>query len=136
MHEIETWITEAAITLAIPFKRRTPEEGRDLVRSARAIFVEGDPRSWWLALKLPFKQFSSDEIGLTEVLPSRDGTCLLIPETDTEDLPVYEIEAKNVGSIIGECPYFEYYVLAQDLRWLVTESDHNIFFVCERPSTT
>lgn len=80
------------------------------------------------------QQVPSDEIRLTEVLPSRDGTCFLIPETDTEDLAVYEIDARNVEAVIRECPYFEYYVVAQDFSWLVSESDHNVFFVCEPPS--
>lgn len=134
MHdEVETWIAEAATTLGITLRRQAPEVERDLVRNARSIFVEDNPRVWWLALKLPFKQYPSDEMRLTELLPNKDGTCWLIPETDTEGLPVYEIDAKSVESLLKECPYFEYYVLAKDLNWLVAETDHNVFFVCERP---
>ncbi|MCW5964066.1 MAG: hypothetical protein KIT83_08505 [Bryobacterales bacterium] len=133
MHEIETWISEAATTLGLPLKRKAPEEGREVVKIARDIYVEDDPRVWWLRLKLPSKQVPAEELGLTEVLPSREGTCWLIPETDAEELPVYEFDAKNVERVIRECPYFEYYVLAQDFSWLVAESDHNVFFVCERP---
>lgn len=56
MHEIETWITEAAATLGIPLRRQVPEVGSQVVRNARTIFVEDNPRVWWLALKLPFNR--------------------------------------------------------------------------------
>jgi hypothetical protein len=136
MHEIETWITEAARANNLPLRRISPAEGSALVRNAQAIFVEDDPRRWWLSLKLPYTQTTCGEAALTDLLPSTDGTCLLLPETDTADLPVYEVDARHVEALIKDCPYFEYYVLAKDLSWLVAESDHNVFFVCEQPSTT
>jgi hypothetical protein len=133
MHEIETWINEAATATDIAVARQPSDVARNLLNNARTAFVQDNPRAWWLALRPPFKQFLSDEIGLTDVLPSTDSTCYLVPETETEELPVYEIDAKSVEVLLKECPYFEYYVFAKDLSWLVTEPDHNVFYVCERP---
>jgi hypothetical protein len=133
MHEIESWLTEAAAALGVLIRRATPEEARELVRQARAIFVEGDPRVWWLGLKLPFKQFPANQMQLSDVLPSSEGSCWLFPETDANEFGVYEIDARNVESVLQECAYFEYYVLARNLSWLVAESDHSLVFVCERP---
>jgi hypothetical protein len=60
---------------------------------------------------------------------------MLIAETGcTDGLPVYSVQAHSVSALLDECPYFEYYIVAEDFSWLVTESDHNVLFVC-RPQT-
>ena len=52
-----------------------------------------------------------------------------MPETEDGAL-VYELSATDVERLLAGCPYFEYYLLAPDLSWLVAESDHNVYFVC------
>lgn len=132
MHEIEEWLNQAATALGFSLRRKEPEEGRQIVEKAKADFVDGDPRAWWLSLKLPCKQYSSENTRLADLIPKNSPTCLLIPETDSKDLPVFEIDSEQIESLLKECPYFEYYVMAPDFGWLAAESDHNVFFVCER----
>lgn len=132
MHEVERWIHQAAAALSDEIERQTPAASKMIVERARSIFVSGDPRAWWMALKLPFRELQSSGIGLTAVLPSVEGSCWLIPEIEGTDLSVFKLGARVVESLINECPFFEYYVLADDLAWLVAESDHNVFYVCER----
>ena len=58
------------------------------------------------------------------------GSCWLIPDTETEWLPVYEIDAGDVEKLIDDCPGFEYYVVAKDFSWLVVETHHDQYYVC------
>lgn len=131
MHEIERWIVDAAATLAVVIERQPPELSKAIIEEARSNFVLGNPRAWWMSLKPPVRQFQSETVGLTSVLPSAEGGCWFIPETDREDVAVFRLEAGIIRSLLDGCPFFEYYVLADDLRWLVCESDHNVFYVSE-----
>ena len=132
MHEIGRWILEAAGSLGIVCRRVPGREAEQIVCMARSHFVDGNPRSWWLSPKLPFQQFSSERFSLIEILPSKSGPCWLVPETETAALPVFEVAADKVESILAGSSYFEYYLLAHDLSWLLIESDHNIYYVCQR----
>jgi len=132
MHEIESWIDAAAKASGLVIEKQPAPAAREIVEKAQAVFVDDNPRSWWLSLKLPSRQLDSDKVGLTEVLPNVEGTCWFVPETESEEQPVYRVATQDLEVLIKECPFFEYYVLGQDLSWLVAESDHNTFYVCER----
>lgn len=69
MHEIEEWLNQAATALGFSLRRKEPEEGRQIVEKAKADFVDGDPRAWWLSLKLPCKQYSSENTRLADLIP-------------------------------------------------------------------
>ncbi len=82
MQEIQRWINDAADRLGINLEAQSKIVSQEIVNSALATFVENTPRVWWLSLKLPSEQFSSETMRLSEVLPSQDGECWLVIESD------------------------------------------------------
>ena len=131
MSEIEEWLADASVTLGLAIRKLPADEANSVYRQAQAQYVVGNPRVWWLALKGPCDHYDSSSTSLRDVLPDRNGAVLLIPETDDTPL-VYEIDAAHLDAILDECPLFEYNVVHPSLRWLVAESDHNVFFVCRQ----
>jgi len=129
-HEIERWIEDAAINAGFLVERLPAAVAADIILKARSQFVSGNPRIWWMSLACKSEQFDSTKYELADILPERVGKCWLIPETESEDLPVYSIDLSQLPELLEECPYFEYYVLGSDFGWLVLESDHNVYFVC------
>lgn len=132
MHEIDLWIQDAVSLLGVSFMYADREQAQDLLREARSTYVENNPRVWWLSLKLAYKQISSDTSSMTSILREYKGDCWFVPETETEEVLVYKASISSIEKVLAECPFFEYYVLADDLSWLLIESDHNMFFFCER----
>ena len=102
----------------------------EVEREARRRFVIGDRRSWWLSLSGASEQYDSSTTDLNDVMPASSGPCWFIPETGEVNLPVFLIDASTVRVILGECPFFEYYVGSPTFEWMVAESDHNVFFLC------
>lgn len=131
MHEIEQWIEEAARSQNLSL-RKLPERDAILVEdAARAHYVRDHPCVWWLGLSKPISQrYDSRSVNLLSVVLQKTGTCRLIPETESEHLPVYEVEVSQVEMIIRECPFFEYNLVAMNFSWLVVETDHNEFYIC------
>ena len=130
MSEVELWIEAAAQRLGVDVKRLNEQAANALVSSLKERYVRGNPRVWWLDLAVAFTTHDSSKLRLSSVLPSLDGEALLIPETEGEELPVYQTYAAALEELIVACPYFEYYVAGGKLEWLVIESDHNVFYVC------
>lgn len=129
--ELETWIDEAAATLGISLERLTQNDALLVTEEVRARFVNGSPRVWWLGLKTPYIYYDSDTTRLSQVLPELAGKLFFIPESDDEDpLPVFRIEASDIESLIDECPFFEYYVVDSNKSWLVAETEHDVFIIC------
>ena len=87
-----------------------PGEAKRIVETARARFVRGSPRAWWLDLAVDCAQYDSTTTTLPQVLPVAAGKVWFIPETEQADLPVYELNVDDLMSVIAECPYFEYYI--------------------------
>jgi hypothetical protein len=132
MHEIETWITEAASNLGIPIRKLTNGEAESVLHEAMSRYVKmADPRSWWLSLARPIDEhYDRRLVKLSSILPTTTGTVWFIPETDARHLPVYEMEVGLVEKLIDDCPGFEYNVVAKDFSWLVIETDHDQYYVC------
>lgn len=129
-HEIEHWIEDAAINAGFSIERLPKAVAATITLKARSQFVSGNPSAWWMSLSRECEQYDSTKHKLVDVLPEPTGQCWLIPETDSEDLPVYSIELSQLSELLGECPYFEYYVVGSDFGWIVLESHHNVYFVC------
>jgi hypothetical protein len=131
MTEIERWINEAAVNLKVQLNRLPKETAVEFVKSVRARFVRGNPRVWWLDWALPCVQYDASKATLSELMPKNAGIVFLVPELDDgSELPVYKVPASEVEGLLNECPFFEYYVVEQGQHWLVTETDHGMFFVC------
>lgn len=134
MSEIAAWLSEASKDLSLALRELPPTEAGQLYETAKGIYVRGNPRAWWLDLALPCEQFDSSKTTLSNVVPVKVGKVWLLPETEREPI-AYEVDdVADLEKLLAECPYFEYYVLAHDLTWLVAESDHNVYFVCRAPS--
>ena len=142
MSEIEAEIDDAVRAAGIEagrWRKLPLEQAREICLAVRSRFVDGDPRAWWLTLKRPFESHSLPQGDGFRVIqtyvPVADERCLLIPDTDEADFPVYEVAVSDVSQVLSECQYFEYYLVGERLDWLVTETEHNAVIVV-RPSSS
>jgi hypothetical protein len=91
-----------------------------------------------MSLKYPFESFDYSEGGgfedLVRHVPEGEESCWLIPETEEEKLPVFDAEISCISRLLGECSYFEYYLVGKRFDWLIAENDHNQVIVSEVPS--
>ncbi len=111
------------------FRQCDPALARRVVSAAKATFVAGDPRAWWMSLKYSFESFDyPDAQGyskITQHLPKGVEKCWFIPETEEHDLPVFDIAASRIVEILSQCSCFEYYLVGKDYEWVLIENDHN-----------
>jgi hypothetical protein len=133
-NEIETWIDDAAASLGLLIERLPVEDAAEVETKARSQFVIGNPRAWWMSPSRCCDHFDSTTHELVEILPKKTGKAWFIPETEASSLPVYSIDLILLPQLLEECPHFEYYIVSPDFKWLVSESDHNIYFVCRTDS--
>jgi hypothetical protein len=127
--EAEAWLDAAGRNLNIPIRKLPLESAASVYMEAQSRYVIGNPSAWWMDLSRPCAHYDSSTTSLSDVLPAREGQVFLIPESNAVPV-VYEIEAAHLEAILADCPYFEYYIVDLNFRWLVAESEHNVFFVC------
>jgi hypothetical protein len=127
--EIQRWVETAIRRLNIDARPVDASTARAIISAAKAKFVAGNPRAWWMNLKIPSKRYSLAHYGLDEVIPTNERNYWFIPETEDEYAPVFDLDLSAIKAILLECPLFEYYVLHKEYRWLVAESDHNELYV-------
>jgi hypothetical protein len=88
----------------------TPE-ARQIVAKAKAAFVSGNPRAWWMSLQAEPNILSSKGRTVGQVLPACGRTHWFIPETESNDLPVFDLSCSEIEAVLEVCPCFEYYVI-------------------------
>ena len=130
MHEIEKWLRDAARENGVMLRKLSEEEAKLVEATAHDRFVRGSPRVWWLGLEGNCESYNSASVKLSNVIPDTSGTCWLLPETDETNLPVYEVDVSQVPKLIQDSPFFEYNLVAKDFRWLIAESEHDVYFLC------
>jgi hypothetical protein len=66
---------------------------------------------------------------LPELLPSIHEPCwfMVLPESP-EIAPIFETTPEVAIQIMGECSFFEYCLIAKDMRWLLCESHHSVVY--------
>lgn len=97
----------------------------ELLKTIQDIFVIGNPRVWWLSLKfVPAKLSGQNEFEYIEISKyfDQDSICYFITELD--EIHVFQSKIKFIGEVIGECSFFEYYVVDDKKEKFVCETDH------------
>ena len=126
MTELECEL-KAACKLAVIQTEGIPNRA-EILQTIKDKFVKGDPRAWWTSLNYPpqIHEFEGNTgyLHLEELMSSSDEDVWFIADEDNEFMHLYEMPLKKAKDVIGACRYFEYYVVAKDLSWLMAENDH------------
>lgn len=136
MSSVNQWVEEAIEILHFPAAELQETEAvvvLRLIQEIRQRFIRGNPRAWWLSLKVPFTTYvienrydiSGSVDYLVEVLPSKESFYFFIPENETGEYRVFQATLSAIKKILLECPFFEYYLLPPNLSWLLCENDHH-----------
>lgn len=133
MSELTNMIEEVVRDFNLQLQRCMPVESHEIVEKARAVFVVDDPRVWWLDLRWKPTRCPSENASIDSVVPAGCRTAWFIVEDGTRGLPVYEATPGDVEVIRKNGPAFEYYYVDKDFRWMIVETDHDEFMVCELP---
>lgn len=132
---IRQLIEEFALTEQM--RELAQDEARQVLATAKDLFVRGNPRSWWLSLKVPAQAVQYPDatgyLHLADHLIGADQRFWFIPELETDDLPVFDATLDAVTELLRESPFFEYYVLSKDYRQLLIENDHNQVLLARLP---
>lgn len=133
--DIRQIIQELSLTRQL--RELDAEEARQVLTTAKSLFVRGNPRSWWLSLKAPAQAFEYPDatgyLHLADHLTGSGPRFWFIPELEVDELPVFDAELHAVAELLRESPFFEYYVLSKDYRQLLIENDLNQILVVPRP---
>ena len=63
---------------------------------------------------------------LSALVPNPNDSIWFIAEDDELPFyPVYEATPRAIEMLIGECSFFEYYLVAKDMSWLLCENHHD-----------
>ena len=127
---IRGWIRSAASETHIQVIQLSDSESAQIVRKLRAYYVLGNPGAWWMSFGVPCSNWDSREVKISTILPTLSDQVYLIPEAAMNNPRVYRVEAGDLERLIDNCPGFEYSVAAINGSWLLTESDHDVFFLC------
>lgn len=133
------------ITLALHALGLTHDEvpdAKDVLRAVAALYVRDCPGQWWARLRHVKESIAFDgSAGLSRLatLFQEKTGCGDMRETvyvladDGRRFFVYSLPFEAVPKLLGECPFFEYYIVPRDYAWLLCETDHNEVIVCARP---
>lgn len=110
------------------------DERRHVLERLELNFVGEQGRtSWWEAFQHPFesREFRDGRAfeRLDRIAPSCEQATWFVVEADSApNFAVFATTVLTARRVIAECGFFEYYVVAQDLSWLVCENHHGILF--------
>ncbi len=100
-----------------------------IASAAKAKFVNGNPRVWWLSLHRPYQTFSVEDHTLLDVIPAGTVDVWFMPEYDwDESATVYRTNVESLQRLLNECFLFEYYVLQKDYDWVICANDHDEYY--------
>jgi len=115
------------------FGRLPTEQAERVYKSALRHFVQkGDPRWWWEHFSKGISVQFIDDTGwqsITQIVPDADEPVWFIVEDFVPpEYSVWNASSQDIQSVIAECPFFEFYIIQKDFRWLVCENHHGVVF--------
>ena len=109
--------------------RETIQElGGDVLDRIKNRFVLGNPRVWWLSFRFPPKEhhyYDDYQYKRISCFLNNEDFCYFIAELDVTH--IFKARVADVVFIIGECSFFEYYVVSMDLKKFICETEHGDF---------
>ena len=113
------------------FRHLPPDEAQRVYESSLRHFVpRGRPRWWWEHFPSSTGvHFIKGDGGqhLAELVPDADERVWFIAEDFVApEYSVWEASTRDIQAVIGECYGFEFYVIQQQLRWLVCKNHHAV----------
>ena len=109
-------------------RERIQELGGDVLDRIKNRFVLGNPRVWWLSFRFPPKEHHYDDdyqYKRISCFLNNEDFCYFIAELDVTH--IFKARVADVVFIIGECSFFEYYVVYIDFKKLICETEHGDF---------
>jgi hypothetical protein len=134
--DVTEWITNAlnAAGGRLDVVELPTADAATVVKRARSTFVDGNPSAWWLGLKLPASHVEVPEgpdfVYLRAAWPPGHARAFFIPEDDADTYRVFDASVDGVIGLLSESPFFEYYIVAKDFRWLLAEDHHDRLWTC------
>ena len=128
--EIDRWIQDAAKETGIRMAVLSQAEAQAILKLVTDRYVHGQSSWWWDELKLPYTQFDRSSVKLSAALPSLVVDVYLFPDYPNHEGPIYKLRAADIELLLGECPLFAYSVVSADGTWFLTESDHDVIYLC------
>lgn len=113
------------------FRQLPDNEANVLFYELLDAFVNGKDKQWWWE---NFSQESesiqvNDNLGferIGEIVPNKkEIVWFIVEETQLPFYPIYEGTPDAIQKIIGECYFFEYYIIPKSKEWLLCENHHN-----------
>lgn len=110
-----------------------------IIEKIKKNYVSGNPRAWWLSLKnkidtLHYEDNSGykyiAEIVENKFSQAHNSYVFFLADENNEQMYLYKIPLNALVFVIKQCRYFEYYVVSEELSWLVCENDHGEIIVC------
>jgi hypothetical protein len=107
-----------------------------IVNSIKGTFVKGNPRAMWLSLKYNSEilEYNDGDINILQVHVDnyfgKDSFVYLLLDDDEHYL--IKLRAKYIGTMIGECSFFEYCIVDLEYTILIEETDHNELILVQR----
>ena len=94
-------------------KRENSGARGDVLDRIKNRFVLGNPRVWWLSFRFPPKEHHYDDdyqYKRISCFLNNEDFCYFIAELDVTH--IFKARVADVVFIIGECSFFEYYVVS------------------------
>ncbi len=106
------------------------ETGEKLYRELLNYYViSGDRRWWWEDFRHDSFSFNVDERTyelLDEIIPLTKEKVWFMVEDDEESFyPIYDANPQIIKDVLGQCFFFEYYIIDKNMNWLICENHHN-----------
>ena len=141
METVADSIDNAIRTLGLPaaaIRKLAPVDADRVYTAALHHFVATPSPAWWWE---SFRQESTSRafLGdsgwnhLLELVPDPEEKVWFITEEDASPFYiVYEASPRALRQLLGECYFFEYYLIDQDHEWLLCENHHRMVFAIGR----
>ena len=106
-------------------------EAKSTIKNIRDRFcTRQDARWWWQYFRenLPtyFKAVTQAYELLDQIVPIKEEKVwFVVEEGEPVDFRLYLGTVPTIQKVIGECPAFEYYLVACDYSWLLCENHHD-----------
>lgn len=138
MGQLQDEIRAAVQTLGLAasqFYQLPEDEGIHIFKHAEACFVTSPGRRWWWEV-FKYRHFSVAFQGesaykrLVRIVPLTEEMIYFIVNVEegySDPVLVFLGTIKAIQAVIGECFFFEYYLVSPSWKWLECETHHGEF---------